>query len=356
VWDLAAGRDIATLSHTHPVTSLQFNPCEFVLATTCKDRCVRFWDLETFLVLDTLGPEATAARSCYFVPDGSTLLAAYQDSLKQYAYDPVATMKHIDVQWGHVVDLAIWNTSAVAASLNGPTVSVWCLEMDRAPKSALEMPSPQQNGTFPVSENEFRRSGARATKQPEQAASGIGNVHVVQRVSKSNLAKPSVPAVEPQADRALHGNENGHAHAHRVEVVDEALKVCFRIHDAHGKSCRQPYLLMCVLGRMARGSVCVRVAVKLRRKTNIDKPLKRACMPELMQELCALGMYSTPYMLAAFHTFSFNKLPFSRCVTTVLLAITSLLFAEPHTSTKTWPCKCVYRGRGISFARRHGCL
>jgi hypothetical protein len=221
---------------------LLFNPCEFVLATTCKDRSVRFWDLETFLVLDTIGPEATAAHSCYFVGDGSTLLAAYQDSLKQYAYDPAATVKHIDVQWGHVVDLAMWNNNAVAASLNGPTVSVWCLEMEGVPNSALDVPlgipPPLQEGKIPDSEKAVQRSGSGAPYQQHEAH-GSSSLYAVERTRDSNGTSPGMIAEERQAAQGIRSDGNSYVHGHATNVASEALQVCCRGQIVSSVTCRQ---------------------------------------------------------------------------------------------------------------------
>jgi WD40 repeat protein len=125
VWDITAGKEIANFSHTHPLTAIQFSPTEFILATACKDRTIRFWDLDDFENFDTCGPEATSAHATCFRSDGAAVLAAYQDSLKTYTYDPAGMLQQSEAQWGHVADMTVVDERLVACSLNGPTVSVW---------------------------------------------------------------------------------------------------------------------------------------------------------------------------------------------------------------------------------------
>ena len=68
--------------HTAGVTSIQFHPKEFLLATGSADRTAMVWDLERFEVVSTCGPESTAVRCVKFHPDGSTLFTGAQDSLR----------------------------------------------------------------------------------------------------------------------------------------------------------------------------------------------------------------------------------------------------------------------------------
>jgi katanin p80 WD40 repeat-containing subunit B1 len=48
--------------HDGPVTTIEFHPTEFLVATGSADRTVKFWDLESFDQIDSLGPEATVGR------------------------------------------------------------------------------------------------------------------------------------------------------------------------------------------------------------------------------------------------------------------------------------------------------
>jgi hypothetical protein len=175
VWDLQAGKEIASLSHTHAVTALQFNPAEFILASACKDRCVRFWGLNDFDLVDTCGPEATAAKAACFTRDGSSLLAAYQDFLKVYTHEPAQTLGHVDAAFGHVADMAVLGSQVVACSINGASVGIWSGSVPDSSQDAAAAPpaAPVQAAgsvTPRVSSGRARPESANEMAQRQQVA------------------------------------------------------------------------------------------------------------------------------------------------------------------------------------------
>jgi katanin p80 WD40 repeat-containing subunit B1 len=83
LWDLTAGKLMHDFKyHDGQVQCLDFHPHEFLLATGSADRTVKFFDLETFELIGSAGPETTGVRSMVFNPDGRTILCAMHDSLK----------------------------------------------------------------------------------------------------------------------------------------------------------------------------------------------------------------------------------------------------------------------------------
>ena len=68
--------------HQAGVTSVQFHPKEFLLATGSADRTALLWDLERFEMVSACGPESNAVRCVAFHPDGSVLFTGAQDSLR----------------------------------------------------------------------------------------------------------------------------------------------------------------------------------------------------------------------------------------------------------------------------------
>ena len=68
--------------HTAAVTTIQFHPKEFLLATGSADRTAVLWDLERFETVSVCGPESTTVRCVMFHPEGSALFSGAQDSLK----------------------------------------------------------------------------------------------------------------------------------------------------------------------------------------------------------------------------------------------------------------------------------
>jgi hypothetical protein len=180
LWDLSVGKSLAEMPHTHPVTSVLFNPVECILATACKDRLVRFWDLDSFDSFDACGPEATAAHSMAFAPDGQSLYVAYQDSLRKYGFEPSSTLEYREVAWGQVHDIMVTKTNVVSCSISGPTISVWAVE------------------TAPCQE-----SPAQQSKQCDNdmgLPSAPRDDHV-----QSRPAEAGMPPAPPEASRALQG-------------------------------------------------------------------------------------------------------------------------------------------------------
>ena len=69
-------------SHTGAVTSVQFHPKEFLLASASFDRTTKFWDLERFTLVSETTPEANGIRCIRFHPEGEALFSGAQDSLR----------------------------------------------------------------------------------------------------------------------------------------------------------------------------------------------------------------------------------------------------------------------------------
>lgn len=175
---------------------MQFSPTDFVLATACQDRAVRFWDLETFSLLDSCGPVADAATACCFAADGASLLAAHEDGLKEYSYEPADVAAYGSAAWGSVADLAQWGDATAAACMRGPAVVIWCLE--RADDGA------QPTGSHP--------GHAQAAPCSQHAGSGAG-----ERASNGKAAAP------PCASQASPDDHNAAAHVPGLGAVERGV-------------------------------------------------------------------------------------------------------------------------------------
>lgn len=138
MWDLSTGKCIADLPHAQRVTAVQFNPVECVLATACKDRMIRLWDLDRFDSFDACGPETTSAHAMAFNEDGQSLFVAYNDNLRKYGFEPTETLEHREVCWSNVLDIMVANENVISCSVSGSTVSVWAVETSAsAPRKPL---------------------------------------------------------------------------------------------------------------------------------------------------------------------------------------------------------------------------
>ena len=93
LWDLNEGKRLYSLDAGEIIHSLVFSPNRYWLCAA-TDACIKIWDLESKVVVDTLRPEefggdeegATNARiphctSLAWSADGSTLFAGYTDKV-----------------------------------------------------------------------------------------------------------------------------------------------------------------------------------------------------------------------------------------------------------------------------------
>ncbi|MBA0556877.1 hypothetical protein Golob_026946, partial [Gossypium lobatum] len=154
VWDLTAGKLLHDFKyHEGQIQCLDFHPHEFLLATggcECEsffgalifiihplaftgsaDRTVKFWDLETFELIGSAGPETTGVRCLTFNPDGRTVLCGLHESLKVFSWEPIRCHDGVDVGWSKLSDLNIHEGKLLGCSYNQSCVGVWVVDISR---------------------------------------------------------------------------------------------------------------------------------------------------------------------------------------------------------------------------------
>ena len=130
LWDLRAGKLMSDFRHDAAVTSMDFHPCYFQLATGCADRTVRVWDLENLQLLHHTPPEATGITSVRFVPDGSHLITTCRDYLRARTLEPEHEIcDSVRVDWNHFGDLAFNSGQLVACTMSSTFVGVWLVDL-----------------------------------------------------------------------------------------------------------------------------------------------------------------------------------------------------------------------------------
>ncbi|EXC04046.1 Katanin p80 WD40 repeat-containing subunit B1-1-like protein [Morus notabilis] len=125
-WVVSGGED-----NTVKVQCIDFHPHEFLLATGSADRTVKFWDLETFELIGSAGPETTGVRCLTFNPDGRTLLCGLHESLKVFSWEPIRCHDGVDVGWSKLSDLNVHEGKLLGCSYNQSCVGVWVVDITR---------------------------------------------------------------------------------------------------------------------------------------------------------------------------------------------------------------------------------
>ncbi|MBA0705206.1 hypothetical protein Golax_017414, partial [Gossypium laxum] len=132
VWDLTAGKLLHQFKdHEGQIQCLDFHPHEFLLATGSADRTVKFWDLETFELIGSAGPETAGVRCLTFNPDGRTVLCGLHENLKVFSWEPIRCYDGVDVGWSRLSDLNVHEGKLLGCSYNQSCVGVWVVDISR---------------------------------------------------------------------------------------------------------------------------------------------------------------------------------------------------------------------------------
>ncbi|KAF1869610.1 hypothetical protein Lal_00017185 [Lupinus albus] len=218
LWDLTAGKLLHDFkSHEGQVQCIDFHPSEFLLATdpgnslsACiypsqtslgsADKTVKLWDLETFELIGSAGPETTGVRSITFNPDGRTLLCGLHESLKVISWEPIRCHDMVDVGWSRLSDLNVHEGKLLGCSYNQSCVGVWVVDISRIEPYALNSvnrlsESPSGNMSV-LNENtaKARVSISQNLDQFVKETKSLGRLSVSQDSDPSNEEKylPSV--------------------------------------------------------------------------------------------------------------------------------------------------------------------
>jgi katanin p80 WD40 repeat-containing subunit B1 len=107
LWDIRACRLFKEFSdHTDPVTAVEFNPNEFLLASSSCDRILYFGYFENFRLVSTNYQNVGAIRCINFSHGGECLYEGSQDVLKLYGWEPANTYDTHSEGMGHKQDIA----------------------------------------------------------------------------------------------------------------------------------------------------------------------------------------------------------------------------------------------------------
>jgi len=158
LWDLQAGKLLHEFAaHRGGLCAIRFHPSEFWLATSSKDGTVKYFDLETFrLVGSTPTDRGSAIRAIGFLgQEGASeqeqrrlmhsLVAASDDGVKVWKWQPCRCMATEQVDWGVVSDMQISRdrsgdqrlTACALSKSESGMVSVWSVNLSDALKGRV---------------------------------------------------------------------------------------------------------------------------------------------------------------------------------------------------------------------------
>ncbi|EFJ44875.1 microtubule severing protein katanin p80 subunit [Volvox carteri f. nagariensis] len=182
IWDVRGNRLVTDLCAPtkYEITGLEFSPTEYLLATSARDKVVRFWDLETFTNFEQTAPEATPVRNIAFHSDGKYIFSAVQDGCKVWSVEPAVQHDYVDVPWYRVSDLTV-NTHRgsqrlIGCSFNSTMVGLFYITL---------------RNVRPFNEDPDFMA------REQQAASVDGNPYSGVGASRSNLAAVAAAAQLP---------------------------------------------------------------------------------------------------------------------------------------------------------------
>ncbi|ONM12091.1 Katanin p80 WD40 repeat-containing subunit B1-like protein [Zea mays] len=150
------------------------------------DKTVKFWDLETFELIGSTGPETTGVRSMTFNPDGRSLLCGLHESLKVFSWEPIRCHDTVDVGWSRLADLNVHEGKLLGCSFNQSCVGIWVVDLTRLEPYTMGT-STKVNGH---SELKTVSSGTLPLQNDSGSRANIGRSSVLQN-TENNLKTTS---------------------------------------------------------------------------------------------------------------------------------------------------------------------
>ncbi|XP_008187002.1 katanin p80 WD40 repeat-containing subunit B1 isoform X1 [Acyrthosiphon pisum] len=131
IWDLRVGRMIHVFNKLHngTVTSIQFHPLVFLLASSGTDKKINILDLERFSIISQIDTEKSIIRCLQFNDKGDVLYGGGDDYLGVYGVEPTRVCDSVVVKWGNMNELVVKDNRIVGASHLSTDVSTWLINL-----------------------------------------------------------------------------------------------------------------------------------------------------------------------------------------------------------------------------------
>lgn len=112
---MTAGKLLHDLQHsTGAVSTVDFHPNEFLLASGGGDGTIRFWDLEVFEQVSSTGEQDIhremadrKVQTLSFTLDGRALLAGNNSGLSAWGWEPAKCLDSFPSEWQGLCDIPL---------------------------------------------------------------------------------------------------------------------------------------------------------------------------------------------------------------------------------------------------------
>ena len=126
IWDVVASKCIKTFnaSSTLGVKAVWFNPAQYCVAAACGDRRIRYYDLNTFELINATAKDSNPFYRICFKDDGSCLYAANTDNMKVYDLENNCVLDIVMKPHRKILDLKYGEDSIFVADHTNKSVIV----------------------------------------------------------------------------------------------------------------------------------------------------------------------------------------------------------------------------------------
>ncbi|VVC45263.1 Katanin p80 subunit, C-terminal,WD40-repeat-containing domain,Katanin p80 subunit B1,WD40/YVTN repeat- [Cinara cedri] len=131
IWDLRVGRMIHAFNKLHNgvVTSIQFHPLVFLLASSGTDNKIYVLDLEQFCIISQIDTEKSTIRCLQFNDRGDVLFGGGTNYFGVFSVEPTKIYDSVTTKWGNLNEFVVKDNKIISASHSSTDVSTWLINL-----------------------------------------------------------------------------------------------------------------------------------------------------------------------------------------------------------------------------------
>jgi hypothetical protein len=192
---------------------MDFHPIEFLLAITCGERVISFWDVEEFRPVSRSPLQSAPVYAAIFSRGGGALVAASADAVKAWVWEPrVECVAALDAGCPALKDLALDedNGRALGVSVFQNAVSVLQYDisgmpLDAPPEEDEEAPAPAP-AVAAAAQQQLQGGGGGGARSPAYAYAPASS-HILPGQSPTDTAAAATAASAGKGHRTYTRNQ-----------------------------------------------------------------------------------------------------------------------------------------------------